>query len=149
MGERQGPQKTGKMPFFQLFWGPYVAPFHFFSDSVMELGLSLQRRVVFTSYAWACKTRDPSFQWQQSDRSQLPTTYAIYIVQLELKLNTIIGLNHHPPPPPTTTNFLTSSRHSRRLKLGIQLNPNLKKKKNLSKNLSKKLKSPTTPSEPY
>ena len=46
--------------------------------------------------------------------------------------------------PPTTVNLLTSSRHSRRLKLGIQLNQtkanqNLKKK-NLSKNLKKNLK---------
>ena len=45
-------------------------------------------------------------------------------------------------PPTTTLNFLTSSRHSRRLKLGIQLNqtkgnPNLKKK-NLSKKSLKK-----------
>ena len=49
---------------------------------------------------------------------------------------------HPPPPPPTTVNFLTSSRHSRRLKLGIQLsqtnpNPNFKKEKNPNKSLFK------------
>ena len=44
------------------------------------------------------------------------------------KMNTKVAFNTHPPPPPTTTthppttlNFLTSFRHSRRLKLGIQL----------------------------
>ena len=46
------------------------------------------------------------------------------------------------PPTTTTLNFLTSSRHSRVLKLGIQLNqtkPNTNlKKKNISQNLSKK-----------
>ena len=44
--------------------------------------------------------------------------------------------HHHPPPPTTTLNLLTSSRHGRRLKFGVQLNQtklnsNLKKKKNL------------------
>ena len=34
------------------------------------------------------------------------------------KMNTKVVFNHDPPPPPTTLNFLTSSRHSRRLKLG-------------------------------
>ena len=57
------------------------------------------------------------FQTQQKSN----TIASRLVVQLELKLNTIIGLNH-PPAPPTTINFLTSSRHSRRLKLGIQLN---------------------------
>ena len=46
------------------------------------------------------------------------------------------------PPATTTVNFFTSSRHSRRLKLGIQLNqtkpnPNLKKK--ISQKMSKKI----------
>ena len=38
-------------------------------------------------------------------------------------MNTIVAFNTTTTyPPPTTVNFLTSSRHSRRLKLGIQLN---------------------------
>ena len=73
------------------------------------------------------------------------------IVQLWPRLKQSLSLSLGPkitlkllstPPPPTTTtlNFLTSSRHSRRLKLGIKLNqtklnPNLKKKK-ISKKIS-------------
>ena len=64
-------------------------------------------------------------------RSQSPS--------LRPKMNTKVAFSHHPQlthlSPTTTTklNLLTSSRHSRRLKLGIQLNqtkpnPNLKNK---------------------
>ena len=69
----------------------------------------------------------------------------VLVLRFGPKINTKVAFN-----TTTTVNFLTSSRHSRRLKLGTQLNqtkpnPNLKKKiqkkslqKNLSKNLGKK-----------
>ena len=46
------------------------------------------------------------------------------IVQLDLKLNPKIGLNHHPTPlhsnpPHPTTNFSKASRHHRRLRFGM------------------------------
>ena len=61
----------------------------------------------------------------------------VLVLRFGPKINTKVAFN-----TTTTVNFLTSSRHSRRLKLGTQLNqtktnPNLKKK-NLSKKAPKK-----------
>ena len=42
------------------------------------------------------------------------------IAQLEAKLSSKIGVNTNLPPQPPTTNFLTSSKHSKTLKLSIQ-----------------------------
>ena len=69
-------------------------------------------------------------------------------------MNTKVTFNttHPPPPLPTTVHFLISSRHRRRLKLGVQLHqtkPNPKKKisqiifKKSDKNLRQNFKKTT------
>ena len=69
----------------------------------------------------------------------------LYIVQLEAKLNTKIGLSHHhttpPPPHHITTNFLTSYRHRRKMKLGKQLEDDINKpkKKYFKQNMQNKI----------
>ena len=84
----------------------------------------------------------------QPDRGDILAHYKVFslglgrgkvlVLMFGPKMNTKVAFDH----PPITINFLTSSSHSRRLKLGIQLNqakpkPNLKGKY-LKINLSKK-----------
>ena len=52
------------------------------------------------------------------------------IVQLGLKLNTKLGLDHSPPThhlPPTTTNFSKGSRLGRRLRFNMEASVRLNK----------------------